>query len=163
MEDGIFPSDMAVTREEILEEGRVCYVALTRAKRQLFLTTVKQRVPKKSLEPSKFYSVVRGHILEKRWVFNPCQRYRRILYRLPGDGSSNGNTILIDATMLNCSEAEWQNLEDTISSYPGDCHVVVLTCDDDGNPTFVSTEMFVENTVDVRKAILRVQGTNVLW
>ena len=163
MEEGVFPSDMAVTREEILEEGRVCYVALTRAKRQLILTTVKHRVPNQTLEPSVFYNVVRGHIFEKQWIFNPYYRYTKRYSQLPTSGSSYEKIILIDGMTLFCSEGEWQNLEDTISTYPGDFLVIVLTCDDEGNPAFVSTELFVERTDAVHKAIQGVQGANIIW
>lgn len=45
MEDGIFPSFRATEKEEDLEEERrLCYVALTRAKKQLYLTCAERRM-----------------------------------------------------------------------------------------------------------------------
>ena len=45
MEDGIFPSIRSIGEEsEMEEERRLCYVALTRAKRHLILTAAKQRM-----------------------------------------------------------------------------------------------------------------------
>ncbi|MGM9522237.1 MAG: ATP-dependent helicase [Oscillospiraceae bacterium] len=45
MEDGIFPSFRSIGEaEEMEEERRLCYVALTRAKKQLFLTAARHRM-----------------------------------------------------------------------------------------------------------------------
>lgn len=45
MEDGIFPGDLSlVSEEELEEERRLCYVALTRAKQRLFLTRTSMRM-----------------------------------------------------------------------------------------------------------------------
>lgn len=45
MEDGIFPGDMARYNEEDMEEERrLCYVAITRAKKELYLSTSRSRL-----------------------------------------------------------------------------------------------------------------------
>ena len=48
MEDGLFPSYMSIMaedpREEIEEERRLCYVGITRAKKELTLTAARQRM-----------------------------------------------------------------------------------------------------------------------
>lgn len=45
MEDGIFPGDMAKYNEEDMEEERrLCYVAITRAKKELYLSTSRTRM-----------------------------------------------------------------------------------------------------------------------
>ena len=45
MEDGIFPGFRAMEREEDMEEERrLCYVAITRAKKQLYLTCAERRM-----------------------------------------------------------------------------------------------------------------------
>ena len=44
MEDGIFPGDMAKYNEEDMEEGRLCYVAITRAKKELHLSSSRTRM-----------------------------------------------------------------------------------------------------------------------
>ena len=44
MEDGLFPGDRAMgEQEEMEEERRLCYVAMTRAKEKLTLTNARQR------------------------------------------------------------------------------------------------------------------------
>ena len=43
MEEGIFPSQNIVTEEELEEERRICYVGITRAKRNLYVTSAKSR------------------------------------------------------------------------------------------------------------------------
>lgn len=58
MEDGIFPSFRSMEKEEDLEEERrLCYVALTRAKKQLYLTCAERRMmygQTKFSKPSQF-------------------------------------------------------------------------------------------------------------
>jgi DNA helicase-2/ATP-dependent DNA helicase PcrA len=47
MEDGIFPSYMSIAAEDPLEmeeERRLCYVGITRAKEELYLTSARQRM-----------------------------------------------------------------------------------------------------------------------
>ncbi len=45
MEDGIFPGDMAKYNEEDMEEERrLCYVAITRAKKELYLSSSRTRM-----------------------------------------------------------------------------------------------------------------------
>lgn len=47
MEDGVFPSYMSISSEdetELEEERRLCYVGITRARTNLFLTSAKQRM-----------------------------------------------------------------------------------------------------------------------
>ena len=43
MEDGIFPSQNSVTKEDVEEERRICYVGITRAKDRLFISHVGRR------------------------------------------------------------------------------------------------------------------------
>lgn len=44
MEDGVFPSKMSLeTQEQVEEERRLCYVAVTRAREKLFLTAAQKR------------------------------------------------------------------------------------------------------------------------
>jgi DNA helicase-2/ATP-dependent DNA helicase PcrA len=47
MEDGVFPSYMSIASEDSMdmeEERRLCYVGITRAKQELFLTSARQRM-----------------------------------------------------------------------------------------------------------------------
>ena len=43
MEDGLFPSERAIEEGSLEEERRLCYVALTRAMKKLFLSLAKER------------------------------------------------------------------------------------------------------------------------
>jgi DNA helicase-2/ATP-dependent DNA helicase PcrA len=43
MEEGIFPHKRSMDEDGVEEERRLCYVAMTRAKRQLFLLSAKNR------------------------------------------------------------------------------------------------------------------------
>lgn len=44
MEEGLFPSSMAIDRDEVEEERRLCYVGMTRAMRKLYLIHAKSRL-----------------------------------------------------------------------------------------------------------------------
>ena len=44
MEEGLFPSSMAIDRDEVEEERRLCYVGMTRAKQKLYMTHARSRV-----------------------------------------------------------------------------------------------------------------------
>ncbi len=43
LEDGLFPSSRSISEEDIEEERRLCYVAITRAKEELFITQARSR------------------------------------------------------------------------------------------------------------------------
>jgi DNA helicase-2/ATP-dependent DNA helicase PcrA len=78
MEEGIFPSFMSMDSESGLEEERrLCYVALTRAKKQLFITISKQRMMFGKTtynRPSKFLKEISDDIIEiKENIYNPLQ------------------------------------------------------------------------------------------
>ena len=45
MEDGVFPGDLArYSEEEMEEERRLCYVGITRAKKELYLSSSRSRM-----------------------------------------------------------------------------------------------------------------------
>lgn len=44
MEEGLFPSSMAIERDEVEEERRLCYVGMTRAKQKLYMTHARSRL-----------------------------------------------------------------------------------------------------------------------
>jgi DNA helicase-2/ATP-dependent DNA helicase PcrA len=70
MEDGVFPHMRALgDPAELEEERRLCYVGLTRAKRQLYLTRAWSRNlwgQNQYNGPSRFISELPGHLVEKR-------------------------------------------------------------------------------------------------
>lgn len=61
MEEGILPHYSAVSREELQEERRLCYVGITRAKEKLFLSYASKRYNKYQ-EPSRFIGEIE-HLL----------------------------------------------------------------------------------------------------
>ncbi len=72
LEEGIFPHRSALENEEELEEERrLFYVAVTRAKEKLYLTYVRKRTAKEGKEkerkPSRFLSDIPKHLLDLRY------------------------------------------------------------------------------------------------
>lgn len=69
MEEGLFPSSRsAMEREELEEERRLCYVAITRAKKRLFLTNTRMRMiyGKTSASlPSQFLNEIPNEYIEE--------------------------------------------------------------------------------------------------
>lgn len=69
MEDGIFPGDMAKYNEEDMEEERrLCYVAITRAKKELYLSTSRTRMifgQTRRNPPSTFLSEIDPDLLDE--------------------------------------------------------------------------------------------------
>lgn len=68
MEEGLFPHSRALMdREQMEEERRLCYVALTRAKRKLALTHARQRLvfgSRNAASPSRFIGEVPAHLVQ---------------------------------------------------------------------------------------------------
>ena len=69
MEDGIFPGDMAKYNEEDMEEERrLCYVAITRAKKELYLSSSRTRMifgQTRRNPPSSFLSEIDPALLDE--------------------------------------------------------------------------------------------------
>lgn len=69
MEEGLFPHKRSIDEENIEEERRLCYVGMTRAKRQLFLLSAKNRSAGKetSLQfPSRFINEIDPEFVKKK-------------------------------------------------------------------------------------------------
>ena len=70
MEEGLFPSIRSIGEyEEMEEERRLCYVALTRAKKRLYLTSARQRMlygHTSSNMPSRFLREIPEKLLEQK-------------------------------------------------------------------------------------------------
>jgi DNA helicase-2/ATP-dependent DNA helicase PcrA len=70
MEEGLFPhSRSLMEKDELEEERRLCYVAMTRAREKLFLTHAKNRLyfgRRNSNVPSRFIAEIPGHLLESQ-------------------------------------------------------------------------------------------------
>ena len=69
MEDGVFPGDMARYNEEDMEEERrLCYVAITRAKKELYLSSSRSRLifgQTRRNPPSTFLSEIDPELLDE--------------------------------------------------------------------------------------------------
>ena len=69
MEDGIFPGDMAKYNEEDMEEERrLCYVAITRAKKELYLSSSRTRMifgQTRRNPPSSFLGEIDPNLLDE--------------------------------------------------------------------------------------------------
>ena len=76
MEDGLFPGNRAIgDEEEMEEERRLCYVAMTRAKEQLILTNARQRMlygRTTPCRPSRFLEEIPEENME--WLSKPQPR-----------------------------------------------------------------------------------------
>ena len=67
LEEGLFPHTLAIAPDEIEEERRLCYVAITRAKTHLYLTLAATRTlfgDCVSNMPSRFLKEIPEHLLE---------------------------------------------------------------------------------------------------
>jgi DNA helicase-2/ATP-dependent DNA helicase PcrA len=70
MEEGLFPHSRSIDSESLLEEERrLCYVAMTRAMRRLYLSSARWRrkyggAPLDSCQPSRFLEEIPHHLLE---------------------------------------------------------------------------------------------------
>ena len=69
MEDGVFPGDMArYNKEDMEEERRLCYVAITRAKKELYLSSSRSRLifgQTRRNPPSTFLSEIDSDLLDE--------------------------------------------------------------------------------------------------
>ncbi len=72
MEEGMFPSYRSIANgdeKEVQEERRLCYVGITRARQELFLTNAKTRMMHGITQynlPSRFLNEIPPHILEQK-------------------------------------------------------------------------------------------------
>ncbi len=85
MEQGLFPSNMAINENRIEEERRLCYVGITRARRQLYLSYATQRMLYNQMQRnavSQFIEEIPKRLLDDEWthrakpVVNPAVRTR---------------------------------------------------------------------------------------
>lgn len=80
MEDGMFPSYMTIVaddQDELEEERRLCYVGITRAKKQLFLSATRKRMIRGQTQfnkVSRFINEIPRELLE---ITNGMSRFQR--------------------------------------------------------------------------------------
>lgn len=63
-EEGVFPSSRAFTPDQVAEERRLAYVAITRAKERLFITGAEERLNQMDNKPSRFIQELPQEILD---------------------------------------------------------------------------------------------------
>jgi DNA helicase-2/ATP-dependent DNA helicase PcrA len=71
LEEGLFPSKRSFEGERLEEERRLCYVAVTRAMRRLYLSYAAQRMQFNQINynaPSRFLKEIPTRLLDDHWV-----------------------------------------------------------------------------------------------
>ncbi len=81
MEEGLFPSKRSIDEENgIEEERRLCYVGITRAKQELFLTNARQRTMYGTTTytvPSRFVEEIPNEYLDEKSIDNKKQNEKK--------------------------------------------------------------------------------------
>lgn len=68
LEEGLFPSSMAIERDEVEEERRLCYVGMTRAMQKLYMTHARSRIrwgERLEQVPSRFLDEIEPTALQR--------------------------------------------------------------------------------------------------
>ena len=82
MEDGLFPSYMSISSgdpEELEEERRLCYVGITRAKKELMLTSAKSRMVNGETRfnrPSRFIDEIPAEVMDGSRAKSPYEEWK---------------------------------------------------------------------------------------
>ena len=108
LSDGLFPSALSLgDEEEIEEERRLCYVGITRAEEELYLSSAKNRMVNgqtQYFKISRFFEDISDELLKKNLLYRP-KRSEEDLF-LENSGKSYYNSYL-------------KNAESSIASYLG--------------------------------------------
>ncbi len=101
MEEGLFPHSRSLTnKEQLEEERRLCYVAMTRAKKKLYLSCARERLyfgSRSSNMPSRFLSEIPDYLLERQTAKFKTYNNRRQADDLD---KSKIHTVIISADEL---------------------------------------------------------------
>lgn len=101
-EDGIFPGMQTMfIPEEVEEDRRLCYVALTRAKQELFITTAGSRLLYGSTtrnRPSRFLQDIPEALLERHEKKSSYQAHSFFSSYSPSYPSTSGSSFSVSAT-----------------------------------------------------------------
>ncbi len=73
-EDGIFPSDNAIREGKIEEERRLAYVAITRAEKNLMISSAGERFPGTPVTPSRFIAELPRDLIKESKSQRPSGR-----------------------------------------------------------------------------------------
>lgn len=137
LEEGVFPSDLDMrTNSELLEAGRLCYVAFTRPRYELILSCVPNRDPSRPRQPSPFLEAVR-EVIEGREALANLEMQGGFLVRTsdkykpkegPGDLPCGG--AIIDTIDRELSANEWAAIEDFAVANPGQASLIIRMRDE---------------------------------
>jgi DNA helicase-2/ATP-dependent DNA helicase PcrA len=92
-EDGIFPHSRALEEGELEEERRLCYVGITRAQRDLYMTCARQRTVFGAhgyAIPSRFLAEIPSGLTDREEIRPRGGGFRDRLTSWPSSGSSGG-------------------------------------------------------------------------
>lgn len=165
LEEGVLPSKRSEENENLMEEGRVCYVALTRAKTRLTITYLPSRGGKKELfEPSRYIVALRKAL--DRAHSRPRLRLDSIPIHISGKGrlqrmrrrggghsevfqidfdtdaarfEEQPASVVIDATHELLEPHDFDELEGLLSCLPGSYPVTILIDDSECGPIRIDT------------------------
>ena len=108
LSDGLFPSALSLgDDEEVEEERRLCYVGITRAEEELYLSSAKNRMVNgqtQYFKISRFFEDIPDALLKKNLLYRPKRSEEELF--LENSGKSYYNSYL-------------KNAESSISSYLG--------------------------------------------
>ena len=108
LSDGLFPSALSLgDDEEIEEERRLCYVGITRAEEELYLSSAKNRMVNgqtQYFKISRFFEDIPDELLKKNLLYRPKRSEEELF--LENSGKSYYNSYL-------------KNAESSIASYLG--------------------------------------------
>ncbi len=97
LEEGLFPHDMAVQAGQLEEERRLCYVGITRAMRELYLSYAELRRlygQERSNQPSRFLSEIPASLMATVRSSAPLEKARPELSMVAGAGCHPGQVGL---------------------------------------------------------------------
>ena len=93
MEEGVFPSEMGrFSQEELEEERRLCYVGITRARKELYLSSSQSRMifgQTRRNAPSRFLDEIDGEYMDEEESPNVARRHNNAFGSFGGFGGSS--------------------------------------------------------------------------
>jgi ATP-dependent exoDNAse (exonuclease V) beta subunit len=145
LEEGSLPSERSYDdAEALLEEGRICYVALTRARDELILCTARRRGAERhqfsqsGLQPSRYFRAVQA-IVEARLALAQLEDGMAIgappsydPYTDAEEYRTRPEAVVMDMTHVALDQATSYRLDRAICAVPGAYPLRMLVCDQDG-------------------------------
>jgi DNA helicase II / ATP-dependent DNA helicase PcrA len=187
LEDGVLPSRRAEGHENLMEEGRICYVALTRAKTRLTIAYLPNRGGRREpFEPSRYVVALRNELA--RPLCRPRLRIDRIPVHISGKAriqrmrrrgggpselvqidfeadaahfEQQPARVVIDATHELLEPRDLDELETLLSYLPGSYPVTILLDDNESGLTQFDTGQRICADPALLALLRRVTGMSV--